>query len=192
LAHSSPILQVHARNKPIDRSGDDALLRQIADLAIGFSGAELANLLNEGAILAVSTHLMRASVPGPCRCAWLPRKRLLRAVWLERLRWRVLLLCWLHALMSGELLKDVLNCELASLAPCPAQVRKNNLDSEGKPVIDLPILKEAMDKVRGAGWAVTNPQWLAGRLEAGWHALACASLCRWLVVRRLHGQGRLP
>jgi ATP-dependent Zn protease len=27
---------------------------QIADLAIGFSGAELANLLNEAAILAVS------------------------------------------------------------------------------------------------------------------------------------------
>ncbi|EFN59830.1 hypothetical protein CHLNCDRAFT_33680 [Chlorella variabilis] len=48
------ILQVHTKNKPIDRSNEDALLRQIADLAIGFSGAELANLLNEGAILAVS------------------------------------------------------------------------------------------------------------------------------------------
>ncbi|KAL4436128.1 hypothetical protein ABPG77_005576 [Micractinium sp. CCAP 211/92] len=47
------ILQVHARNKPIDRSNDDALLRQIADLSIGYSGAELANLLNEAAILAV-------------------------------------------------------------------------------------------------------------------------------------------
>ncbi len=45
--------QVHARNKPLDRSNDDALLRQIADLAIGYSGAELANLMNEAAILAV-------------------------------------------------------------------------------------------------------------------------------------------
>jgi len=47
------ILQVHAKGKPIDRSDDDALLRQVADLAIGYSGAELANLLNEAAILAV-------------------------------------------------------------------------------------------------------------------------------------------
>lgn len=47
------ILQVHAKDKPIDRSNDDALLRQVADLSIGYSGAELANLLNEAAILAV-------------------------------------------------------------------------------------------------------------------------------------------
>lgn len=47
------ILQVHAKDKPIDRSNDDALLRQVADLTIGYSGAELANLLNEAAILAV-------------------------------------------------------------------------------------------------------------------------------------------
>lgn len=47
------ILRVHAKDKPIDRSNDDALLRQIADLTIGYSGAELANLLNEAAILAV-------------------------------------------------------------------------------------------------------------------------------------------
>jgi cell division protease FtsH len=48
---------VHARSKPLDRSNDDALLRTIADLAIGYSGAELANLLNEGAILAVRAEL---------------------------------------------------------------------------------------------------------------------------------------
>ena len=47
------ILQVHAKDKPIDRSNEDALLRQVADLSIGYSGAELANLLNEAAILAV-------------------------------------------------------------------------------------------------------------------------------------------
>lgn len=52
-ANRLKILQVHARNKPLDRSNDDALLRQIADLAIGYSGAELANLMNEAAILAV-------------------------------------------------------------------------------------------------------------------------------------------
>ncbi len=51
--HLWPLLQVHAKNKPIDRSNDDAVLRTISELAIGFSGAELANLLNEGAILAV-------------------------------------------------------------------------------------------------------------------------------------------
>ena len=47
------ILQVHAKGKPIDRSGDDKLLSKVADLTIGYSGAELANLLNEAAILAV-------------------------------------------------------------------------------------------------------------------------------------------
>ena len=53
-----PILQVHARNLSIDRSGDakhekDAFLHRVADLTTGFSGAELANLLNEAAILSV-------------------------------------------------------------------------------------------------------------------------------------------
>ena len=47
------ILQVHAKGKPIDRSDDDKLLSKVADLTIGYSGAELANLLNEAAILAV-------------------------------------------------------------------------------------------------------------------------------------------
>lgn len=51
---------MHARNKPLDRSGsgeleEDALLHKVADLTIGYSGAELANLLNESAILAVRT-----------------------------------------------------------------------------------------------------------------------------------------
>jgi cell division protease FtsH len=47
------ILQVHAKGKPIDRSDDDKLLTKVAELTIGYSGAELANLLNEAAILAV-------------------------------------------------------------------------------------------------------------------------------------------
>lgn len=47
------LTQVHAANKPIDRSNDDAVLQKVAELAVGYSGAELANLLNEAAILAV-------------------------------------------------------------------------------------------------------------------------------------------
>ncbi|CEG00306.1 P-loop containing nucleoside triphosphate hydrolase [Ostreococcus tauri] len=53
-----PILQVHARKLNINRAGDekyetDAFLHRVADLTTGFSGAELANLLNEAAILSV-------------------------------------------------------------------------------------------------------------------------------------------
>ena len=43
------ILKVHARGKPVTRSVN---LRQIAERTPGFSGADLANLVNEGAILA--------------------------------------------------------------------------------------------------------------------------------------------
>jgi cell division protease FtsH len=45
------ILCVHARGKQIPRGDDDELLRQAAKRSAGFSGAELANLLNEAAIL---------------------------------------------------------------------------------------------------------------------------------------------
>ena len=50
------MLQVHAANKPIDRSNNDQVLHRVAELAVGYSGAALANLLNEAAILAVSKH----------------------------------------------------------------------------------------------------------------------------------------
>ncbi|MEX2620008.1 MAG: AAA family ATPase [Egibacteraceae bacterium] len=43
------ILQVHARGK---RLADDVDLAAVAEQAIGFSGADLANVLNEGALLA--------------------------------------------------------------------------------------------------------------------------------------------
>merc|ERR1712191_40445 len=43
------ILKVHARNKPLDQ---DVSLVQLANRTPGFSGADLANLLNEAAILA--------------------------------------------------------------------------------------------------------------------------------------------
>ena len=42
------ILKVHAKNKPLSKDAD---LRKIAERTPGFSGADLANLLNEGAIL---------------------------------------------------------------------------------------------------------------------------------------------
>merc|ERR1712157_496680 len=41
------ILKVHAKNKPL---GDDISLVQLANRTPGFSGADLANLLNEAAI----------------------------------------------------------------------------------------------------------------------------------------------
>jgi len=44
------ILLVHAKNKPLSR---EVSLRKIAERTPGFSGADLANLLNEAAILAV-------------------------------------------------------------------------------------------------------------------------------------------
>ncbi|KAL3137049.1 hypothetical protein ABBQ32_006634 [Trebouxia sp. C0010 RCD-2024] len=56
------ILQVHAANKPIDRSNDDAVLRRVAELAVGYSGAALANLLNEAAILAVREEVPEISL----------------------------------------------------------------------------------------------------------------------------------
>lgn len=44
------ILQVHARNKKL---ASDVSLANLAKRTPGFSGADLANVLNEGAILAV-------------------------------------------------------------------------------------------------------------------------------------------
>ncbi len=43
------ILRVHCRNKPLEKTVD---LRKIAQTTIGFTGAELANLMNEAALLA--------------------------------------------------------------------------------------------------------------------------------------------
>ena len=44
------ILTLHAKGKPIDRDAD---LREVAKLCPGFSGAELANVINEAALLTV-------------------------------------------------------------------------------------------------------------------------------------------
>jgi ATP-dependent Zn protease len=43
------ILEVHAQGKPL---GDDVSLHELARQTVGFSGADLANLLNEAALLA--------------------------------------------------------------------------------------------------------------------------------------------
>ena len=65
------ILTVHAPGKAIPRDNDDALLREVAAKTDGFSGAELANSLNEAAILGVrAVPLWRPlpSLPFCCFC----------------------------------------------------------------------------------------------------------------------------
>lgn len=42
------ILQIHAKNKPLEKEVD---IRRVAERTVGFSGADLANVLNEAAIL---------------------------------------------------------------------------------------------------------------------------------------------
>lgn len=49
LGGREAILKVHARNKPLEENVD---LREIAKITPGFTGADLANLLNEAALLA--------------------------------------------------------------------------------------------------------------------------------------------
>lgn len=61
------ILCVHARGKQIPRDNDDALLREAAARSGGFSGADLANLLNEAAILQVCAQVF-ASAAVSTRC----------------------------------------------------------------------------------------------------------------------------
>lgn len=60
------ILEVHARNKPMAK---DVNFRKIASATIGFSGADLENLLNEAAILAgrdnsheITQHMLQVSI----------------------------------------------------------------------------------------------------------------------------------
>lgn len=53
-SHVAAALQVHARGKQIPRDDDDAFLKEVALQTTGFSGAALANLMNEAAILQVS------------------------------------------------------------------------------------------------------------------------------------------
>lgn len=47
------ILKVHSKNKPL---GPDVNLKDVAKLTIGFTGADLENLLNEAALLAARRH----------------------------------------------------------------------------------------------------------------------------------------
>lgn len=48
------ILKIHVKNKPL---GSDVVMRRIAERTPGFSGADLANLVNEGAILATRRNM---------------------------------------------------------------------------------------------------------------------------------------
>jgi cell division protease FtsH len=54
------ILKVHARNKPLDTSVD---LEVLAKQTVGFSGADLANLINEAAILAARQNKKVIAMP---------------------------------------------------------------------------------------------------------------------------------
>jgi cell division protease FtsH len=54
------ILEVHAKGKPLDR---DANMDQLAKQTPGFSGADLANLVNEGAILAARRNKKKIGMP---------------------------------------------------------------------------------------------------------------------------------
>ena len=56
VAGRQAILEVHARGKPL---GEDVSLAQLARKTYGFSGAQLADLLNEAAILAARRHAER-------------------------------------------------------------------------------------------------------------------------------------
>jgi cell division protease FtsH len=80
------ILAVHARGKQIPRDNDDALLREAAKKAVGYSGAELANMLNEAAILQVPPMFPPQHSTRPPSCRLRQRGALLRAA-------RVLLRC---------------------------------------------------------------------------------------------------
>ena len=53
------ILQVHARNKKVDSSVD---WKQVAKRTVGFSGADLANVVNEAAILTVRNKKEKISI----------------------------------------------------------------------------------------------------------------------------------
>lgn len=53
------ILKIHAQNKPLEEKVD---LRQIAERTPGFSGADIANLLNEAAILSARRNKTKVSM----------------------------------------------------------------------------------------------------------------------------------
>lgn len=53
------ILRVHAANKPLDT---DVHFDKLAQLTVGFTGADLANLMNEAALLAARQHRERISM----------------------------------------------------------------------------------------------------------------------------------
>ena len=52
------ILKIHAKNKPL---AEDVNIRRVAERTPGFSGADLANLFNEGAILAARRNKKKVS-----------------------------------------------------------------------------------------------------------------------------------
>ncbi len=54
------ILKVHARNKPV---GPDVVMKDVARSTVGFTGADLENLLNEAALLAAKRNKKAITMP---------------------------------------------------------------------------------------------------------------------------------
>ena len=74
---------MHAKDKLIPRGGDDvwesdALLHSAAELTIGMAGADLANLLNEAAILMVSCNATLWRPSALLSASWKPLGMLYR------------------------------------------------------------------------------------------------------------------
>ena len=65
LKDREKILEIHARNKPLE---DKVNLREIAERTPGFSGADLANLVNEAAILTARHNKKKISQDELCEC----------------------------------------------------------------------------------------------------------------------------
>ena len=61
------ILRVHAENKPMD---EDVKFEKLAQMTVGFTGADLANLLNESALLAARRHRSVVSRDDGARNRW--------------------------------------------------------------------------------------------------------------------------
>ena len=64
VAGREQILRVHAQGKPLD---DSVRFDELAKLTPGFTGADLANLMNEAALLAARRRLSKIGMPPPPR-----------------------------------------------------------------------------------------------------------------------------
>jgi hypothetical protein len=153
------ILDVHARGKQIPRGEDNAFLWEVARKAVGYSGAELANLLNEAAILQVrSFPHINSSLVRLFSCRHTPRTwglpaqpaiRQARAARSSRnsALTRLLLLCKAFRTCS---------CSCTGHRGMDCHCSRSNEQVEllwlqvryAKPEIDMDVMQEVMDKAK--------------------------------------------